>query len=755
MSDSLELGFWAATERGPVRVLISDQSAVCFIARAATASPPELGVPGYRRRAVDLATLQGDPVDALYFAKQRQLQQAREALRSRDIRLYESDVNPADRFLMERFITASFEIRGEASDRCGFLEFRNPSLRRSDYRPTLRYLSLDIETEGLEGALYSIAGSGPDGSRVFMVGEAAPTPGNLALSYHRDETALLLAFFDWLQAVDPDVLLGWNVIEFDLQFLERKCRSLGIRFAVGRGAESATILPARGGGSLPVARIPGRVVLDGIESLRAAFWVFESYALDEVSRILLGRGKNLDKTADRVAEIQRLYREDKPELAAYNLEDCRLVIDIFERTKLIDFVIERASLTGLAMDRHRGSAAAFDNLYLPRLHRKGRVAPNMSDVPPGPDSPGGYVMDSKPGLYGNVLVLDFKSLYPSIIRTFMIDPWGLAVPGEDPVPGFADGRFAREGAVLPDLIGALWQAREQAKRDKNDPLSQAVKIIMNSFYGVLGSTGCRFHDQRLASSITRRGHLILQNTRDFIEESGLTVIYGDTDSLFVLLDSKLDRDASLLVGNKLAKEINGWWQQKITREYRLKSYLEIEFETHFERFLMPTVRGSRTGSKKRYAGLVRHDDGSYDLVFKGLESVRTDWTPLARRVQRELYRRIFLHESYDDYLRDNLRDLYAGRLDHELVYRKRLRRPLDAYKTNVPPHVQAARKLDHAGKTVSYVMTRHGPEPVKEGAPAPDHEHYRERQLAPAADGILHFVGTSFDEVTGAQLAFF
>ena len=144
-------------------------------------------------------------------------------------------------------------------------------------------------------------------------------------------------------------------------------------------------------------------------------------------------------------------------------------------------------------------------------------------------------MDSIPGLYRDILVLDFKSLYPSIIRTFFVDPLGLAVPGDDPVPGFVEANFSRHQHILPGLIEELWHARDAAKRTSNAPLSQAIKIIMNSFYGVLGTTGCRFHDQRLASSITRRGHQIINDSRDFIEDAGYKVIYGDTDSLFVHL----------------------------------------------------------------------------------------------------------------------------------------------------------------------------------------------------------------------------
>ena len=379
----------------------------------------------------------------------------------------------------------------------------------------------------------------------------------------------------------------------------------------------------------------------------------------------------------------------------------------------------------------------------------------MGDAADGPGSPGGYVMDSIPGLYDNVLVLDFKSLYPSIIRTFQIDPLGLAVPGDDAVPGFLEAHFARKGAILPELIEALWRARDEAKKNQDTALSQAVKILMNSFYGVLGSPGCRFYDARLASSITRRGHEIIQKSRDRIEEHGHRVIYGDTDSLFVLLGDGVDESGAKRIGAELAVTLNDWWQKELAREYRLESFLELEFETLYLRFLMPTVRGEQTGSKKRYAGLVRTTDGGTDLIFKGLESVRTDWTALARRFQRELYRRVFLGLPFEDFVRETLADLLAGKLDQELVYRKRLRRAIDEYTRNVPPHVQAARKLDKPGRWVRYVVTAAGPEPVRDGIPKPDYDHYRERQLAPAANGILHFLDTSFEAITDAQLAIF
>ncbi len=753
--EGLELNFWARASDGPVRILVRGESAICFVEhRAHVDSSLEPGV-SYERKPLDLRSMTDKPVDGLYFRYQRDLLAARRALKSEGISVYESDLKPSDRFLMERFITAAVEVRGKSEVREGYVQYINPAIRPAQFIAPLKTVSIDIETEGLDGKLYSIAATGSGSPRAFIVSESPVQVNGVEVESHPDERGVLNAFFAWLSGADPDIVIGWNVVNFDLDFLERRCRELGVTFAMGRGGERAAILPPGGPGGTRVARLPGRVVLDGIDVLRAGFWTFDSFELESVAQALLGRGKRIHSEENRVSEIMRLYAEDPVKLIEYNVEDCVLVEEIFAKADLVNFAVRRSELTGLAMDRLAGSVAAFDHLYLPRLHRKGRVALDVEDVESGQGSPGGYVLDSDPGLYHNVLLLDFKSLYPSIIRTFGIDPYGLIEPGDDPIPGFLDAAFARTGAILPDLIEELWRARDEAKRRGDAPLSQAVKILMNSFYGVLGTRACRFHDARLASSITRRGHQIIRESRDLIETDGLHVIYGDTDSIFVLLGEGVAEDKAAARGARLATELNGWWRRRIRDEFRLESFLELEFETLFLKFLMPTVRGTDTGSKKRYAGLTCGADGNKEIVFKGLESVRTDWTPLARRFQRELYRRIFLDQPFEAFIKSTLDDMMAGKLNDELVYRKRLRRPLSEYTKNVPPHVQAARQLDNPGRWISYVITSAGPQPVTGSIPKPDYAHYRDRQLAAAADGILHFLSTSFDAITDKQMAMF
>jgi len=171
---------------------------------------------------------------------------------------------------------------------------------------------------------------------------------------------------------------------------------------------------------------------------------------------------------------------------------------------------------------------------------------------------------------------------------------------------------------------------------------------------------------------------------------------------------------------------------------------------------MPTVRGMPTGSKKRYAGLVIDESGQRELIVKGLEAARTDWTPLARDFQRALFQLIFNDQPFEEFVRNTALDLLSGKRDADIAYRKRLRRKINDYQRNVPPHVQAARKMrTKPGSWVSYVITRNGPEPTENLTGLPDYQHYMDKQLAPAADGILQFMGTSFGAITDAQMQMF
>ncbi|MDN4039372.1 DNA polymerase II [Massilia sp. YIM B02443] len=772
-----EVEFWLATDDGPRRVRLPLQTPVAFIPEEQRATVETLlqSERGWELRPLALLDFRHRPVAGLYCRKYRHLLRIEKRLREHGLDVFEADVRPTERYLMERFITAPAAFTGNVDAGDPRLLADGVLKPAPGYRPALRTVSLDIETT-FHGELYCIGLEGCGQRQVYMLGEPNGDPARIDfdIEYCATRRELLERLEAWFVQHDPDAIIGWNVIQFDLRVLQKQADKFQHPLRLGRDGsamEWRDVGKQSGGqGEHYFVCIAGRLVIDGIEALRSATWSFPSFSLENVSQALLGEGKAIDNPHDRMAEIDRMFAEDKPALAWYNLKDCELVTRIFAKAKLMDFLLERASVTGLAADRSGGSVAAFEHLYMPLLHRQGRVSPNIGDVA-GADSPGGFVMDSRSGLYDSVLVLDYKSLYPSIIRTFLIDPLGLIEglrePEADTVPGFRGGRFSRTRHCLPGIVTEVWKGREAAKREHNAPLSQALKIIMNAFYGVLGTTGCRFFDPRLASSITMRGHEIMHRTRELIEAKGYQVIYGDTDSTFVWLGKPHVEDEARRIGRELVEHVNGWWRTRLKHDLGLDSALELEYDVHFRRFLMPTVRGSDEGSKKRYAGLAATGDGGEEMVYKGLETVRTDWTPLAQQFQQGLYERVFKGEPYEDYVRGTVARLLAGESDALLVYRKRLRRPLEEYQRNVPPHVRAARMADEhfirngrpalyrKGGWIRYVMTLGGPEPLEVRSAQIDYEHYLTRQLEPVADAILPFLGDSFARFATTQQSLF
>ncbi|MFK7863524.1 MAG: DNA polymerase II [Pseudohongiellaceae bacterium] len=767
-SSGVELVFWFASATGPVRLRLSDQEAICFFCASQTEKVKKIlrASGGWKTKSTSLTNFANEPVSALYFPSQRQLYSAREKLQAAGIQCYEADIKPTDRYLMERFITGSAKICAHATERQGFTDLLDAQLKPTDFRPLLSAVSIDIETDYSAETLYSVAIYSETTSLVLMIGKDVKSAfnENFSVEYFATESLLLSRFMWIVEDIDPDILMGWNVVNFDLRCLQRFCDRAKLELRLGRNREVVKWRQSKESDDRFYALLPGRVVLDGIEIMRSATYQFENFSLEYVSRQLLDRGKLVEDVDSRGAEITELFHSDKNSLAEYNLEDCKLVWDIFQKEKLVDFAIERSILTGLELDRAGGSVAAMDFLYLPRLHRRGYVAPALEQLESKNISPGGYVMDSVPGIHKDVVVLDFKSLYPSIIKTFNVDPASLVQGPSDsnPIVGFDGGLFSREQGILPELVTTLWAARDSAKSKNNQVLSQAIKIIMNSFYGVLGTMGCRFFDSRLVSSITKRGHEIIIKSKAYIESKGYPVIYGDTDSLFVLLDQVPEEEVAERA-KQIASELNDWWIEKLEREHHLVSHLEMEFETHFRKFFMPTVRGSEAGSKKRYAGLV----GSDEMVFKGLETVRSDWSPLAREFQKRLYRKIFYEQPCEQFIKDTVQKLMENEQKNELVIRKRLRRKLSAYVKNIPPHVQAARKAENiraekglpslyeSGGWIEYIMTVNGPEPKSYLRSQIDYDFYIDRQLAPIADSILVFQSQTMAEILNRQIGLF
>jgi DNA polymerase II len=723
-------------------------------------------------------TPDGESVFWLKWTAIADQQDAARVLSYRGIRTYEADIRFYDQFLIDSGIYGAVSIEGPAvKGRRVDMVFHNPLLTPSDWVPRLSVLSVDIETNPGTGEILSISFATDVAWRqkrreaVLFLGDSVKDDTVTCFS---TEKAMLESSRDLIEEIDPDIITGWNVIEFDFRYIFDRFKHFGVPFTVGRSDEPGNYLPGAKGQSSAVI-IPGRQVLDGMRIMRSGPMRFDDNRLETAAREVLGSGKvafseeeNL-RGRRKIEALLKTYREDPATFCRYNLMDAILVIDILEKTGLMELTVRRAALTGIGLARAWTSVASFEHLYIASMHKRGLVAPTHGvDAFEVTSAPGGAIIPPQPGLYKNVLVYDFKSLYPSIMRTFNLDPVSFVSSHASIMQDELDtliqapngAYFRREEAILPEMLARFFERRESAKESDDQVASYVYKIIMNSFYGVLGTSGCRFASSDIAGAITSFGHHFLIWCKENLENRGYRVIYGDTDSLFVLLPPSKANDsvqATAKIAASISADINYSLSRYIHDKWQVESKLELEYECLYLHFFLPPIRGTFLGVDKNgempqirgrakgYAGMRLASDRSEerDAVFeiKGMEAVRRDWTQAAKKMQTELLTMVFSDRSVDDlreFTRNYIKELLSGQYDSDLVYKKALRKPVSAYTKSIPPHVRAAMILEEEDQrgVIEYVWTESGPQPVDKLTAGIDYEHYLQKQLKPVAEGI-------------------
>ncbi|MFH1649059.1 MAG: DNA polymerase II [Candidatus Woesearchaeota archaeon] len=708
-----------------------------------------LSYANFKHEDLGFSDFKDEPVVKIIVRHPKEVPSLRKLFEDHGIVCYEADIRFSNRYMLDNGIRGSFDIEGKHSKGEGVDRvYENPQVKQEYWFPKLKVLSMDIETTPDASEVLAISfytqNYDKEYKHVFLKHDEK---FKRATSF-KTEKELLEAFREKVIELNPDVIVGWNLIDFDLKVLRDRFNVHNITFTLGRTNEVCTMRLTDNFFMQSTADFPGRQVLDGIALLKSNFVKLDDYKLETAAQEFLGRGKLIVNDDTRFDEIAQTYLENPQKLVDYNLLDSQLVIEVLEKTGTLNLTIERSLLTGMPLDRVRAAIASLDNLYLRKLANRKKVAPSARrDAEREGRTVGGFVMEGKPGVYDYILVLDFKSLYPSIIRTFNVDP--LAYQGQN-VEGMVTvingASFSREDGILPSLIEELWRARDVAKKRKDITASYAIKITMNSMYGVLANPVCRFYSPNLANAITKTGQHLIKMSAEEVRKIGFDVIYGDTDSIFVNSKAKDEKEAEA-IGLKVQKHINDFFAKLVKEKYNRENFMELEFEKVFIRFLMPTVRGGEAGAKKRYAGL-RVVNGKERVDFTGMEFVRSDWTDLAKQFQMEIFDRIFHKKEVADYIKTFVDDLKAGKKDDLLIYSKSIRKDLEEYTKTTPPHVRAARILgpDFKGTVVKYVWTSNGPEPVEMRKHNLDYEHYTDKQLKPIADAILAFYGTTFDD---------
>jgi DNA polymerase II len=358
-----------------------------------------------------LKNFQGELMIKIILDSPKELSELRNELKESKITTYESDIRYPIRFLMDHDIQGAIDIEGDY-DMHDTLDrvYKNPEVKKTDYSPkNLKVFSFDIESDKKAKQIYCISAYSKDYKKSIIVSNKK-IPGVISC---KTEEELLERFHDELLAFDPDIITGWNVIDFDLDFLKRKFKKYNIPFNLGRDNAISKLRIESNFFRTSKAEIAGRVVLDGIDLTKSSFIKLENYKLDTAAQELLGKKKLIQSTGkEKSEEIDHLYKNNQKKLIEYNLLDAELAYDVVMKADLIDLAIQRSLLTGMPLDRVNSSIASLDMLYIPKARKKGIVSPSKFDADREARIKGGYVMESKPGIYDNVIVLDFKSLYP-------------------------------------------------------------------------------------------------------------------------------------------------------------------------------------------------------------------------------------------------------------------------------------------------------------------------------------------------------
>jgi DNA polymerase I len=463
------------------------------------------------------------------------------------------------------------------------------------FRPALTVLSFDIENAIRERTIFTICG-------VVHHGGAPVSTFRIAKASERE---MLETFARIIEESDPDVITGYNIGGYDIPLLLERAAFVGMaNLPLGRDRG-----PARDAGER-LWRVSGRVIADAWWSARRELHPKQE-SLDYVARTLLGE-KKLD--VDR-RNIEAEWAKDPELVQQYCEKDAELALKILERLRSIDKAADLATVAHLPLEEGlNGRTSLFiDALLIPRADRAQiGVPPNRYNRREAAIE-GGYVYEIRPGLYRWVVVLDFKSMYPSIIIAKNLCFTTLSPEGRTVAPSGARfvPREVREG-LIPQILGDLLAQRDHFRelaraattpelQTYYDGLQYAVKILMNSFYGVLASSFYRFTDKTIGAAITSFAREAITSIIRSLEADGYEVVYSDTDSVFVR-SPVTTAEGAREFGESLAKRFT-------------TGGATFEFQSVYEAFFSH-------GAKKRYVG--RTVFPKEELVIRGYENRRTD-----------------------------------------------------------------------------------------------------------------------------------
>ena len=751
--------------------------------------------------------------------------------------VYESDILFRNRFLIDRDLGGMvwISVEGETVDSVKYFGKRHGDRSRCEKSSCnsviqasklsklenfsvapLKYLSFDIECLPLDGGMPS-----PDVSPIIMMSfsfepeykghktlilVAKPVDGADGDVWAcNDESEMLNHFFEIFCEYDPDIVVGYNHQDFDIPYITDRVKTLNakgeaINPVVGRDGSPINY---RKFGLITRTEIKGRVVVDALPLVRRAYSL-KQYTLRNVSKELLNREK-LDVAPSEMGEHWKDSGDKLKKFIDYARRDSELALELVLELKLLDKYIALAQVSGTLLQEivDGGQTSMVENLLLREFGSKDRVilpkpGENLSAKRHEMSSElkGGEVLEPKKGLLENVLILDYKSLYPTIMMAHNLC-YTTVVTEEKPektILSPSGGNFVPpelSRGIVPSILEDLLNRRVETKKKMRqapdnerrvlDATQLALKILLNSFYGYSGYARARLYSLTLANAVTSFGRNNILNTRDLINnkigkvtlrgseallpsEAGkpissdrvveLSVAYGDTDSVFVHCmvtdELPLSLEDVSHVGKRLAEIVSA----------SLPDPMELEFESIAKRALLI--------AKKRYALWLfepKNSEWEDKIKVRGMETVRRDWCELTSATLNQVLKFVLIEGDVDkavEYVRNvvnNVRNIDSGNdseILEKLVLTRTLTRKSETYK-NKQPHLTVAEKIKKRTGVMPSIGTRvpfvivaekglfveraEDPDYVREHKVPIDVDYYIKKQIMPPVERILGVFG--------------
>lgn len=616
----------------------------------------------------------------------------------------------------------------------------------------LKILAFDIETLYHEGEEF---GKGP----IIMISYADENEAkvitwkNIDLPYVEvvsSEREMIKRFLRIIREKDPDIIVTYNGDSFDFPYLAKRAEKLGIKLTIGRDGSEPKMQRI---GDMTAVEVKGRIHFDLYHVITRTINL-PTYTLEAVYEAIFGKPKE-KVYADEIAKAWE-SGENLERVAKYSMEDAKATYELGK--EFLPMEIQLSRLVGQPLwDVSRSSTGNLVEWFLLRkAYERNEVAPNKPSEEEyqrrlRESYTGGFVKEPEKGLWENIVYLDFRALYPSIIITHNVSPDTLNLEGcknYDIAPQVGH-KFCKDiTGFIPSLLGHLLEERQKIKtkmKETQDPIEKilldyrqkAIKLLANSFYGYYGYAKARWYCKECAESVTAWGRKYIELVWKELEEKfGFKVLYIDTDGLYATIpggESEEIKKKAL----EFVKYINS----------KLPGLLELEYEGFYKRGFFVT--------KKRYA--VIDEEGK--VITRGLEIVRRDWSEIAKETQARVLETILKHGDVEEAVRI-VKEVIQKLANYEIPPEKlaiyeQITRPLHEYKA-IGPHVAVAKKLAakgvkiKPGMVIGYIVLR-GDGPISNRAILAeeydpkkhkyDAEYYIENQVLPAVLRILEGFG--------------